>query len=376
VSGIWSEAVSGVQPDEEQQARVEGTPSRPIRVIHVGQTLVRAGIENWLKSLIRFTNPRRVQFVRSIATTEQVDPSMVSELGVPVEVGGKDVVRRAARECDVLLCWGPPELGAWLNGTRPNLCVFVAHGETEWTRNILDGCAPIVDHVVAVSREVLDKVCNGFPTTVIPNGIDPAHIAHSRSRAAVRKRLGFGPRDFVLGYVGRFSMLKRPEILIQTVAQSPRHYKALMVGWGPMRNELMEMANHLIPGRYAFVMGNRYLGDYYHAMDAFCLASDIEGFGLVIVEAMMCGVPVIARPVGIVPEFIKDRISGLVVSGEPESFYRAAELLRRHPDWARAIALEGKRVADKRGHASRMAHQYEELFQNLLRGRSNGDQCS
>src|SRR5207253_3664754 len=116
-------------------------------------SLLRAGVENWLKGLIRFLGPRRVRVVKCIATTpEHFDPVVGAELGVEAEAGGRDRVRQTAADCDVLLYWGPYDLGAWLADCRPPVGVFVAHGEGDWTRLILDGCAPVTDHVVAVSR--------------------------------------------------------------------------------------------------------------------------------------------------------------------------------------------------------------------------------
>ena len=79
----------------------------------------------------------------------------------------------------MILCWGPPELGQWLADLPPKLCVFVAHGEAWWTRHLLDGCQPVVDHVVAVSRRVKERVTDGFPTTIIPNGVDSARLARA-----------------------------------------------------------------------------------------------------------------------------------------------------------------------------------------------------
>src|SRR5205823_1311200 len=105
------------------------------------------------------------------------------------------------------------------------------HGEGYWTRYILDGCRPIIDHVVAVSGRVRERTCDGLPTTVIPNGVDAAQLAPTRPRAAVRAALGFQPDDFVLGYVGRFSAEKRPQVLIEAVARLPPSFKALLVGW-------------------------------------------------------------------------------------------------------------------------------------------------
>src|SRR5207237_1415676 len=195
---------------------------------HVGQSMVRAGIENWLKGLMRFLDPRRVQVVKCIATAaEDVDPGVLREMQVPVEVGGAACVRQAARESDVLLCWGPRELGKWLTHDRPRLCVFVAHGEGHWTRQLLEGCAPVVDHIIAVSRRVKERVVDGLPATIIPNGVDTAHLARTRTESSTREALGFGPNDFVLGYVGRFSHEKRPHLLVDAVARLPHSFTAL-----------------------------------------------------------------------------------------------------------------------------------------------------
>jgi len=72
---------------------------------------------------------------------------------------------------------------------------------------------------------------------------------------------------------GRFSPEKRPAALIEALAGLPERFKGLFVGWGPLREQLMELANRHIPGRYAFAEAEGHLGDYYHAMECFCLPS-------------------------------------------------------------------------------------------------------
>ena len=79
-------------------------------------------------------------------------------------------------------------------------------------------------------------------------------------------------------------------------------------------------------------------------MDCFSLVSSTEGFGLVIMEAMMSGLPVIVTPVGFVPEAIHHRINGIVVEGDADSVANAAWLLSQHPRWAEALRQEGLRV--------------------------------
>jgi glycosyltransferase involved in cell wall biosynthesis len=256
-------------------------------------------------------------------------------------------------------------LDEWLADCRPKLCVFVAHGEGDWTRVHMEQSRQIVDYVVGVSRSSLDRCAPGMPGEVIWNGVDSIRLTRTCSREAVRESLGFRPNDFVLGYVGRFSREKRPQVVIEAVSRLPERFKALLLGWGERREYLMELANERIPGRYAFATAWNYLGDYYQAMDALCLASDQEGFPLVMLEAMMCARPLIVTLVGCVPDVIVDRVNGLVVSGDGASVAQAAELLERCPDWARGVAAEGKAFAEAHGHASRMARQYEDLLHRL-----------
>jgi glycosyltransferase involved in cell wall biosynthesis len=282
----------------------------------------------------------------------------------PVEVAQPDRIRAAAADCDALIFWGM-RADRLLVDVRPKLCLFLAHGETPWTRNLLEGSARVTDHVVAVSRRVRDRVCNGFRTTIIHNGVDAARLSQSRARDQVRRELGFTPSDFVVGFLGRFSPEKKAELIIEAVAQLPSNFKALLVGWGPLQEQLLEAANRHIPGRYALISAGSYLGDYYQAMDAFCLPSTWEGFSMALLEALMCGRPVIATSVGCVPEIIKDRINGVIVPGTAEAVAGAAQLLHDYPEWAAAIGREGRNYALQHGHALRMARQYEDLLETL-----------
>jgi glycosyltransferase involved in cell wall biosynthesis len=356
-------SLSGAEGFHEE---VEPATMPALRMTHVGPSLVRAGVEVWLKGLSRFLDPCRLQFTRCLVTEpEFYDPEFAAELSMPAEIGGREAVRRAAAESDVLMIWGPGELGDWLKDCRPALTVFVAHGEGRFTRSYLDGCGPVVDHVVAVSRRVQERVTDGYPTTVIPNGVDSSHLARSLSRPEARGRFGFAPDDFVVGYVGRFSPEKRAHRVIEAVAKLPSNVKALFVGWGPLHPQLLDLANRLIPGRFAMTVGKGCFGDYYEAMDALCMVSAEEGCPLVVLEAMMCGRPVIATEVGGVPDLLVDRVNGLVVPGDVDSIRSAVLLLQRHPEWAQGVAAEARKVADERGHARRMARGYEDLVHRL-----------
>ncbi|MFN3150165.1 glycosyltransferase [Bremerella sp.] len=340
--------------------------ARPIRVTHIGPCLVSGGVEQHLSSLVRFLDPNRVIINRCIVTQENlVNYEFCQKLGLPLVIGQKDAICAAVHDSDVLLYWGVG-LDQWLPEKVSPLCVFLAHGEADWTRSTLVRNRRATDHVIAVSQRAKQLVCDGFDTTVIPNGIDTARLATTRSRSDVRETLGFGPHDFLLGIVARYSSEKRFELLIETIASLPKNFKMLAVGFGHKLGKYLELANSRIPNRYAFVSATDYLGDYYQAMDAYCMTSEHEGFGLVVLEAMFQGLPVIATKVGAVPELIVDGQSGLIVDGDPHCFADAARKLHAHRPWAKALGNEAKQFAMQHGHARMMADRYTLLLERLV----------
>ncbi len=357
--------LGGEFPVQSFAAPGDNPAARPLRAVHIGPCFSNGGAERQIMDLVKFLDPQKIRLEKLIVTDSTlVDHELARRIDAVVEVGNAEAVRRASREYDILVFWGVA-LDQWLADCPPKLGIFIAHGDGEWTQKFLDDSLKVTDHVIAVSQGVQDKVCHGAPSTVILNGIDAARLAQSRSRSDVRASCGFAENDFLLGYLGRFSSEKRAHLLIQTLSHLPPTYKGLFVGWGPLRSELMELANDLIPGRYAFATASEYLGDYYQAMDAFCLLSAHEGFALVMLEAMMCGRPVVATAVGAVPEVIRDGRNGLIVTDQPAQIAQAVSQLRDDPNWALGLAASGRAYAEQFGHARRMAREYEELLTRL-----------
>ncbi|APZ95288.1 glycosyltransferase family 4 protein [Fuerstiella marisgermanici] len=368
--GCYGDGYRASVPQPESLRFAPTSSGAPLRVIHVGTHLLPAGIDQWFNALRRYSNPQKTEFVRYVVTTDLVDQAQVARMQVPVEVGGRDSVRKACEDCDVLLVSDPGANADWFSAVRPPLSVFVAHGDCHWTRERLESMTPVVDHVIAVSRRVQENMCFDVPTTVIHNGVDPQRLTATHPRNTVRQSLGFHDEDFVIGFVGRFSEEKNPAAIIHAVAQLPPQFKALMVGFGHLRCPLMDLANQLIPGRYAFIRGGDNLGNLYSAMDAFTLVSESEGYGLVIMEALMCGKPVIVRPIGFVPEFIENRRNGLIVTGTPESIVAAAQDLANDKSLAESVSQAAHVTAQNHGFASTMAQRFDDLLSTLWEQRS------
>ncbi len=177
---------------------------RPLRAIYLGPCLARGGAEIWLTDLLRFLDPARLQVLRAVVTDpHRIERGYAGLFPLPIEAGA-EAVAEAVAGCDVLLSWGV-RLGPLLDGRRPPLSVFIAHGDGWYTRELVAANAGHVDHVVAVSGRVRTVACDGTPATVIPNGVDTARLAWTLPREEVRRGLGFGPGDFVVGYLGRLA---------------------------------------------------------------------------------------------------------------------------------------------------------------------------
>lgn len=348
-------------------------PSRPLRVLHVGPSFVCAGVETWLRTLHRECDPRRMKIIHHTITDERcADHELLRETGIPWSIGLGQEFERACAEADVLLTWGPIDLAQRLPSRRPPLTVFVAHGVSAWTSEVMVSNHAIIDHVVAVSGKVAKIVSPDLPTTVILNGVNPAHLASSLSPAESREALGFSPDDFVVGFVGRLSPEKQVHRIIEALTDCDREVKFFCVGWGPLRAELLDRCNADLPCRHVFREARRDLGNLYQAMDAFCFPSHEEGFGLALAEAMYCGLPVIATNVGAAPELIQHQVHGVIVDGTSDSVRSAVETLRRYPNWRRGLAAEGRTSVLTQALGHQMARRYEQLLWQLWRDKVCG----
>jgi glycosyltransferase involved in cell wall biosynthesis len=154
---------------------------------------------------------------------------------------------------------------------------------------------------VAVSAAVRDNLLAwGIPperVRVIPNGLDLDALAFdAAARAEVRRTSGIPAGAQVVGAVGRLHPGKRFDALIRTVAPGlgeGRHL--LVVGEGTERAALEALADQLGVGRWVHLVGEQPVAPYLSGMDVLVSMSRYETFGLVVLEALAAGLPVIYR---------------------------------------------------------------------------------
>ncbi|MGC8696488.1 MAG: glycosyltransferase family 4 protein, partial [Conexivisphaera sp.] len=184
--------------------------------------------------------------------------------------------------------------------------------------------------------------------TVIPNFIDPSE-RRRLSREEARELIGAPAGDFLVLTVSRLERTKGIQVLLRALASlgPGSRPRAIIVGDGPYMGELEGLAASLGVAdsvRFIGYVDNRHIDPYYAAADAFVFPSLEESFGIVILEAMFHGVPVIASDAWGPRDIIRDGRNGLMFRrGDPEGLARA--LLRLMSDRADAAEM-GERGRD------------------------------
>lgn len=150
-------------------------PNKPLNMVCVGPSFQVGGVHQHTLGLARFLNPQNVRLTKCFITSDR--PEHLPEPGtfpVPVEFCSMSDLPKRTAKYDVVLVWGEGYNGR-LDASGP-LRVFLAHGESLWTRKGLEASDQAVDHVIAVSDRVRARVCEGFPTTTILNGVDSVRL--------------------------------------------------------------------------------------------------------------------------------------------------------------------------------------------------------
>ena len=233
-----------------------------------------------------------------------------------------------------------------------------------------------VDAVTVVADSLRRKMVQWFRYAtdnvfVIHNGIDRKRFYPSASfRRQMRER--YGVRDkFVVGTVGRFHPVKDHFTLIRAFAQIARHLShavLILVGRGELESSYRKLCADLgISDRVLFVPPTSQVEQLYNMFDVFVLSSRSEGCSNVLLEAMACGLPVIATRVGGNPELVEHERSGwLVPAGDVAALAGRMEAVENNPEKAREVGRQALERINSRFTLERTVERYERLYESLV----------
>lgn len=208
------------------------------------------------------------------------------------------------------------------------------------------------DAIVAVSEPIAHRfVSAGVPPTrvhLVPNAIG---TVSTMERATARSMLGLPPDRFVVGWVGRLSQEKGPDLFVRAMADVSSDTIGVMIGDGPERQHVGALISELgLEDRIRLAGAVPEASTHFSALDVFALTSRTEGTPMTLLEAMAAGVPIVATGVGGVPAVLEDDAGIVVPLRSLEAIAAAFETLRRNPERARALArTAGRRVRDRYG---------------------------
>jgi L-malate glycosyltransferase len=234
------------------------------------------------------------------------------------------------------------------------------------------------DGVTAVSgylaRETQERFCTECPAEVIHNFVDLERFHPSKFDAARRARYACAD-EALFGHLSNFRWVKRPQDVVRAFHRIVQHHPArlLMIGDGPDRETVERLADELGVGdRVSFLGSEQAIEDLLPLLDFFLLPSEQESFGLAALEAMACGVPVIATCVGGLPELVEDGVSGYLLPLRDVEGMSARAVAALADPALKARLAAGARARAEQFDRERTVDRYEAYYRKVLEGAAKG----
>lgn len=241
---------------------------------------------------------------------------------------------------------------------------------------------PFIDRYVPVSHDLARWLTNvvGIPAAkseLIMNGVDTVRFAPNLPAAVTPWA---GEDVLVIGTVGRLQDVKDQASLIEAfallVASKPERRARLrlaVVGDGPLRDKLAQKARDLNVADLVWFPGARNdISELMRSFDLFALSSIAEGTPVTLLEAMACGLPVVATAVGGIPEVVQDGVNGaLVPASNPQALAAALGLYAADPDRVAAHGAAARTNIERHYSVAAMVGAYTALYDRLGKRTNN-----
>lgn len=369
---------------------------REIRLMHITNDLEIGGVQELLLLLLKNLNKERFRLYLGTVCAKGELVRDIEDLGVQVRY--YPCIRR-----NLLFKWITPyqvfRLSRWMREERIDIVhthlflggligrvaallarvpavIHTEHNTYYWKRFYHVGIdrilAKFTEKIIAVSQAVQDftlkqEGISPDKFTVIYNGIDYERFDIGIGKDRIREEFKIPLGAPLVGSIGRLVPQKGFKNLLLAAAKVLEEIpetKFLIVGDGPERRNLEVEACRLgISEDIIFTGFRRDIPQILSTVDLFVLASLWEGMGLVLLEAMAAGRPVVATAVGPIPEIIEDKITGVLTPpSDPDSLALAIiSLLKDRGRTDRMGEIGRSRVRERFG-IKRMAEKIEGLY--------------
>ncbi|RKL67562.1 N-acetyl-alpha-D-glucosaminyl L-malate synthase BshA [Salipaludibacillus neizhouensis] len=231
------------------------------------------------------------------------------------------------------------------------------------------------DVVTAVSNDLAEQTATllniGKKIETIYNFIDNrTYYPHDTTN--IKKQLGINESTKVVAHVSNFRKVKRTPDVVTAFAKIQQEIDAVMlfIGEGPELTIVrQEVERQGLQDRVHFLGNQKRVAELLSISDVKLLLSEKESFGLVILEAMACGVPVIGTNIGGIPEVIEHGKSGFICNlGDLEAVSRYAIDILQNNTLQEEMSRAAIERATKTFHQELIVSQYEEIYKKALQG--------
>jgi glycosyltransferase involved in cell wall biosynthesis len=192
----------------------------------------------------------------------------------------------------------------------------------------------------------------GLSAKVIPYGIDFKKFRRKRADKKIVNELGLKGKTVLIA-VGRLSKQKGFEYLIKALSEvkkKEKNFKLLLIGDGEEKKSLERLSKKMGLEEEIIFLGKVFhdkLPKYYHVADIFVLPSLYESFGIVFLEAMAAGLPIISTNVAAIPEVVDKKVGILVKPKNVNELAKAILTLVNDVKKRRKMGKEGMKLASK-----------------------------
>lgn len=384
--------------------------SSKTKILHVVHSLEVGGLENGLVNLLNRLDPDRFQHTVCCLTS-------AGKFSKRIEAGDVDVVElhqasgefrfpvlRLARmfrkiSPHIVHTRGWPTIDA-VFAARLARAPHIVHGEhgrehvdangsNRKRNNIRRVVGHLVDRYVVVCdffRPWLEARCgvSGKKILYIPNGVDtrkffPCAFAKvpggarspiMQGQSELREQLGLPLNSILIGSVGRLDPVKDFPTLLKAFRDVQRNItdaKLVIVGDGPIRQQLTEFCRGLEIQSGVLWLGERSdIATLLRCFDIFAQSSIFEGMSNTILEAMACGLPVVATDTGGNPELVRVGHNGVLVQvGDAKALSEALSILVLDADLRQQYGSNSRQLAENQFDLALMTQRYSDLYESL-----------
>ena len=241
-------------------------------------------------------------------------------------------------------------------------------GLTRWLIRRMDAVVATSDRTAAYLEG---------PSTVIMHGIDLEGFSPSKDRTALRKRLGLPTTGVLIGCYGRIRRSKGTDVFYAAMNGPVQLWgaHALIMGRATSKDRAYlqwiedRVAEHSHAENFHFLpeVPVENMADWYRVLDLYVAPQRWEGFGLTPIEAMACGVPVIATRVGAFEQIVTPDVGALVDPDDPEALMDALMTAFEPPNQIESWARNARAHVARHFSIEREAEELVALYRRLLR---------